>query len=104
MLIAVEARDARKGVTTLTTFNPSSTQYRRLVIALAAAVVLAFGVGAATSYGDQENQPIDFTHNVIDAPAPVPGGVFGSGPALRPGQRICSTRPQSGANADTDCE
>ncbi|MEY2416291.1 MAG: hypothetical protein QOH53_1625, partial [Ilumatobacteraceae bacterium] len=48
-------------------------------------------------------QPVDFTHNVVDAPAPVAGAVFGSGPATKTGTAICTTAPQ-GVNANTDCE
>jgi len=51
-----------------------------------------------------KNQPIEFTHNIFDAPAPVAGAVFGSGPALRPGDLICTTATQNTANVDTDCE
>lgn len=52
---------------------------------------------------DDNPQPINFTHNVKDAPAPVPSSVFGSGPAVKTGTAICTTGAQSG-NANTDCE
>jgi hypothetical protein len=86
-----------------------SLQRRRLAIALAAVPLLVLGVGLAVSpvFGDSEGdstQPVDFTHNVFDAPAPVSGSVFGSGPTVKRGQAICSTSTQSGANANTDCE
>jgi hypothetical protein len=66
----------------------------------------ALGVSAVlvTVPGAQEDQPVDFSHNVVDAPAPVAGAVFGSGPALHPGDLICTTPTQTGANVDTDCE
>jgi hypothetical protein len=53
---------------------------------------------------DDNIRPIDFTHNNTGAPAPVPGGVFGSGPALHPGTKICSTATQNAANVNTDCD
>ena len=68
------------------------------------AAALISSVGLARIFGDQEDQPIEFTHNIFDAPAPVAGAVFGSGSALRPGDRICTTATQNTANVDTDCE
>jgi len=64
---------------------------------------LALTVGLATVIG-QDGQPVDFSHNVTDAPAPVAGAVFGSGSALHPGDRICTTGFQTTPNADTGCE
>jgi hypothetical protein len=69
-------------------------------------LVLAAGFGTAALIAQDNGdniQPVDFTHNVRDAPAPVPSSVFGSGPALKPGQKICTTATQP-ANANTDCE
>ena len=40
----------------------------------------------------------------VQLPAPVAGAVFGPGPALKPGEKICTTPTQSGANVNTDCE
>ena len=60
-----------------------------------------------TVFGQEEgerNLPIDISHSVRDAAAPVAGAVFGTGPALRPGQRICTTATQTTSNVDTDCE
>lgn len=77
------------------------------VAALAAAAALALTTGLATVLGQEEgdrNLPIEQTHSVLDAPAPVPNAVFGSGPALRPGDRICTTPTQLAPNVDTDCE
>jgi hypothetical protein len=65
------------------------------------ALALALSVGA---FGDDDPQPVDFTHNAIDAPAPVPSAVFGTGPAVKTGTAICTTGPQSGPNFNTDCE
>jgi hypothetical protein len=77
------------------------------VAALAAAAALALTAGLATALGQEDdgrNLPIEQTHSVLDAPAPVPNAVFGSGPALRPGDRICTTPTQLAPNVDTDCE
>jgi len=75
----------------------------RLAVVLMAAALIS-SVGLARIFGDEEDQPIEFTHNIFDAPAPVAGAVFGSGSALRPGDRICTTATQNTANVDTDCE
>jgi BNR repeat-like domain len=81
---------------------------RRPVSILAAALATgALAVGVSSALGDEggENpQPIDFTHNVLDAPAPVAGAVFGNSPGTKTGQAICTTETQTGANANTDCE
>ena len=73
----------------------------------AAATALVLSAGLATVLGQDEedrNLPIEQTHSVNDAPAPVPNAVFGSGPALHPGDLICTTPTQFTANVDTDCE
>lgn len=44
------------------------------------------GVGLVRVLGKQEDQPIDFAHNI------------------RPGDKICTTNTQQTANVDTDCE
>jgi hypothetical protein len=67
---------------------------------LAGLTILAL---SSPARADDNIQPVDFTHNNIDAPAPVTGGVFGSGPALHPGTKICTTATQSAANVNTDC-
>jgi hypothetical protein len=80
---------------------------RRRALVIAGCAALALSAGAASLIGEEEgeiNQPVDFSHNVVDAPAPVAGAVFGSGPAKKPGQQICTTPTQSAANVDTDCE
>ncbi len=79
---------------------------RRRALIITGCAALAVSTGAATliGQGGEIVQPIDFSHNVVDAPAPVAGAVFGSGPAFRPGQQICSTQTQNTPNVDTDCE
>ena len=71
------------------------------VTGVIAAAALAVTVVA---FADDDPQPVDFTHNAIDAPAPVPSAVFGSGPPVKTGTAICTTAPQLGPNANTDCE
>jgi hypothetical protein len=66
------------------------------------ALALAGSASAATADGDIV-QPVPFTHNAVDAPAPVAGSVFGSGPSTKPGEPLCTTAPQVGGNANTDC-
>jgi hypothetical protein len=85
----------------------SRTFHYPRVLVVAVCAVVAAGAGVATLIGQEEGeitQPVDFTHNVLDAPAPVAGAVFGSGPALHPGDRICTTATQNTSNVDTDCE
>src|SRR5262245_41180588 len=86
-----------------------SLRHRPVAIALVAVPLLVVGIGLAVRpvFGDDDGdnvQPVDFTHNATDAPAPVAGSVFGSGPTVKRGEAICSTPTQSGANANTDCE
>ena len=78
------------------------TKIRTGVVALVVVGVALFASVAA--FGDSDPQPVDFTHNAINAPAPVPGAVFGTGPAVKTGTAICTTAPQLTPNANTDCE
>lgn len=66
--------------------------------------VVALGVGTAVALSDDNPQPIDITHNVSDAPAPVAGTEWASGPAVKTGTALCTTATQAGANVNTDCE
>jgi hypothetical protein len=66
-------------------------------------VMLALA-GAAVAFGDGDPQPVDFSHNVVGAPAPVTGAVFGRAPSAKTGTAICSTGVQAGPNFNTDCE
>ena len=71
-----------------------------------AIVALALSAGFATVLGDEEkgDRPVDISHNVSDAPAPIAGAVFGSGTPVKPGQVLCTTPTQNTPNVDTDCE
>jgi hypothetical protein len=75
----------------------------RLLAAILTVIAAALAVTVAAFAGD-DPQPVDFTHNPFDAPAPVPSSVFGSGPAVKTGTAICTTATQTTANANTDCE
>ena len=68
------------------------------------AVLAAALVVSVAAFADDEPQPVDFTHNPFDAPAPVPSATFGSGPAVKTGTAICTTAVQTAAQANTDCE
>jgi hypothetical protein len=72
-----------------------------VMLLLGGAVLLAL---ASTALADDDPQPVDLTHNVTNAPAPVAGAVFGSGPAVKTGSAICTTATQTTANVNTDCE
>ena len=76
---------------------------RGVILATVSALVLSPLAVAADDGGDNV-QPVDFTHNIKDAPAPVPGAVFGTGPAVKTGTAICTTATQLTANVNTDCE
>ena len=78
----------------------------RLWRACAAVGVIAAAALAVTvvAFAGDDPQPVDFTHNAVNAPAPVPSAVFGSGPAVKTGTAICTTGPQAGPNFNTDCE
>ena len=71
--------------------------------ALLAASFLATGPAAADDDGDL-TQPIDFTHNGVDAPAPVTSAVFGTSPGAKIGTPLCSTATSTASNVNTDCE
>jgi hypothetical protein len=81
----------------------SSGRRRGGIIAFFCAAVVAV-VFAAAAAGDGDPQPVDFAHNVTNAPAPVAGAVFGNGPAVKTGSAICTTPRQTTPNVNTDCE
>jgi hypothetical protein len=68
-----------------------------------AALAIAGGPVVAEEEGGERNLPIDFVHNNLQE-APVAGGVWGSGPALKNGQAICTTAPTTDANVNLSCE
>src|SRR5512142_1276164 len=75
---------------------------RLLVVGMVAGVVL--GISTAVATADENPQPIDFTHNAVDAPAPVPGTEWSNGPNVKTGTAICTTPTSTAANVNTDCE
>ena len=77
--------------------------YRKLGLLLGLALVAFAILGTAIAAAD-DPQPVDFTHNAVDAPAPIAGAVFGSGSATKIGTPICSTTTSTAANVNTDCE
>jgi hypothetical protein len=86
----------------------SSLRRRTRLLAVASAALLTASFLSATHAlaGDDGDltQPIDFTHNGVDAPAPVTSAVFGSTPGAKIGTAICSTTTSSAANVNTSCE
>lgn len=73
---------------------------RLILMAAIAAIVVGQSLVAAA---DTNPQPVDNSHNVLNAPAPVDGAVFGTAPAVKTGTAICTTAKQTGVNANTDC-
>ena len=63
-------------------------------VIVAAVSISVLALSPALAYAGDDPQPVDFTHNVVDAPAPVAGAVFGSGPAVKTGTAICTTATQ----------
>jgi len=82
----------------------SNTRRRRAGVLVLAAAAVGLAIGVTTALADDEGQPIDFTHNVYDAPAPVTNAVFGTTPSAKNGQAICTTTMSLAANVNTDCE
>jgi hypothetical protein len=78
--------------------------YRKLGLLLGLALVAFAALGVAIATAEDDPQPIDFTHNGVDAPAPIAQAVWGSGPAVKIGTAFCSTAPSDEANVNTDCE
>ena len=69
--------------------------------AVSVLAILGQSFGAAA---DTNPQPIDFSHNAFDAPAPVTNAAFDmpTNPASA-GVAICSTQTSGAANVNTDC-
>jgi hypothetical protein len=78
---------------------------RQLALAGVALLSASFmaALPAVADDGDL-TQPIDFTHNGVDAPAPVTSAVFGTSPGAKIGTPICSTTTSTAANVNTSCE
>jgi len=81
-----------------------SRLFKRLPATAVLVSVVALGVGAAVALSDDNPQPIDVTHNVSDAPAPVADTQWANGPNVQTGTAICATPTQTTANVNTDCE
>jgi hypothetical protein len=74
------------------------------VLLVLVAAALTFGLTAALADEDEPDQPIEFTHNVHDGPAPVTSAVFGTAPKEKTGTAVCTTATSTAANVNTDCE
>jgi hypothetical protein len=86
---------------------PLSIHRRRGALAVLASALLVgslIAAGPATADSGDLTQPIDFTHNAVDAPAPVTSAVFGSSPGAKIGTPICATATSTAANVNTSCE
>ena len=77
---------------------------RASAVATAALFVFGTGLVLADNGGDDNIQPVDFSHNGVQDAAPVAGAVFGTGPAYKTGRAICTTTTSNAANVNTDCE
>jgi hypothetical protein len=78
-------------------------RYGKLGLLVGLALIAFAIVGTAVATADDNAQPVDFSHNAVDAPAPVAGAVFGNSPAVKTGTAICTTPTQTTANVNTDC-
>jgi hypothetical protein len=80
---------------------------RRLGVLVAATAIAALGVGGGVLAGDDGDiiQPVDNSHNVVDAPSPVSNAVFGTDNSMKPGQRLCTTATSPDtSNVNTVCQ
>jgi BNR/Asp-box repeat len=77
--------------------------YRKLGLLLGLALVAFAILGTAIASAD-DPQPVDFTHNGVDVPAPIANAVWGTGPTVKIGTPFCSTTTSTAANVNTDCE
>src|SRR3954469_12319712 len=78
--------------------------YRKLGLLLGLALVAFVVLGVAVATAGDDPQPVDFTHNGVDAPAPIATAVWGSGSTVKIGTPFCSTTTSTAANVNTDCE
>jgi hypothetical protein len=74
---------------------------RWVLLASISAIALSQSLSGAA---DINPQPVDRTHNVLDAPAPVDGAAFGAAPSVKTGTAICTTVKSLAPNVNTDCE
>jgi len=74
------------------------------VLAGSAALALAIGAGGVVAGDSALPQPIEFTHSVNAAPAPVTATTFSNGPKVQVGTAICTTPTSTAANVVTDCD
>jgi hypothetical protein len=73
-------------------------------LAIPAASALAIIGQSLMVAADTSPQPVNFTHNVIDAPAPVPNTAFDMPTTpVAAGVAICTTATSNAANVSTDC-
>lgn len=77
---------------------------RKALVTSAVLAVSMLAIGAAVAVAEDNPQPVDFTHNISDAPAPVPSAQWANGPNVKTGTEICKTATQSGVDVNTDCE
>ena len=75
-------------------------RFRLVVLAAVAAIVAGQSLAAAA---DDNPQPVDFTHNVLGAPAPDTSAQFGTAPKVKSGTAFCTTATSAAANVNTDC-
>src|SRR4051812_23354787 len=76
----------------------------RALLGFTMGVALVLGGAGTAAQGEEDiPQPVDFAHNVTDAPAPVAGAVFGTSPSVKTGTAICTTGTSNAANVNTDC-
>ena len=71
-----------------------------LLFSLAGVAVVA---SQSAALADTNPQPVDFTHNVMSAPAPESAAQFGNAPKVKTGTAFCTTATSSAANVNTDC-
>jgi hypothetical protein len=79
--------------------------YRRfgLSVSVIATAVAAVVIQSTAGIADINPQPVDNSHNVLNAPLPDGSAQFGTGATVKPGTAFCVSSPSGAANVNTDC-
>src|SRR5690348_2687500 len=79
--------------------------YRRfgLSASVIATAIAAVVIQSTAGIADINPQPVDNSHNALNAPSPDGSAQFGTGATVRPGTAFCMGSASGAANVNTDC-
>jgi hypothetical protein len=79
--------------------------YRRfgLSVSVIATAIAAVVIQSTAGIADSNPQPVDNSHNALNAPAPDSSAQFGTGSTVKPGTPFCTSTATNAANVNTDC-